>query len=735
MKKQRIADALLLLLPPPALFGLMEYFSHSQGRFTRRSALLTLGIWLGICLVLSFFRSFRIRLGATVLLAFLSAMIGVVNRYKILYRVEPALFSDFLQIGDAMQAAQGLNLSIDFAQAGAVTAAAALLMLLALLCRARRKKRRYALPAAGLALLLLLPPLCTFEHVNGRTRYDLVDIASTEGVLYTAIAVENQRLSAMRIDYDEETVRSRYREMEANAPAESAMRPNVIVVLSESFTDSAWLGARMPLAYPVTPFFDGLIQTCQSGMLTVPKVGGGTSETEFEVLTGMRSQYAVNPYAMGLPPLHSLAGVFQSRGYDTSCIHWYYGVYYNRYNNLRQLGFQSFLTYDTAYVRDTRGMFVSDEAHYGAVMEQMRRTPQSDFVFVLTMQNHGAYDYDDMRVSYGAENLLLGEWPEEVQLTASNFGWLLRHSDMALEGFIRTLEAFEEPTVVIFFGDHIPPLGNPVYRALGVNLSEPEAYQTPYFIWSNVGNVPVRRDLYAWQLGSEALSAAGISDPFFHYVGGLSGPGDTAHDLLSYDALFGRQYFYDEAGVTPGTQEFHIGGEMEVVSLQTACIQNAVYIRPVLKIPSQRWSLMVNGQPCGAGWIAADMQDVTLQCVLQSPGGTRWNEAEPMRFSSASELVSQSQPWPYELSALDAGWEQAGAKGSCTLWKSRAPYSVNTVTALTQKDQRLDWQPVYGLSRRNQYGVDEEGFVWLCLAQNEDPNAWEEPALLYVFEQ
>ena len=34
-------------------------------------------------------------------------------------------------------------------------------------------------------------------------------------------------------------------------------------------------------------------------------------------------------------------------GYEATAIHWYNGVYYNRYTNLRMLGFDSFFTLDT----------------------------------------------------------------------------------------------------------------------------------------------------------------------------------------------------------------------------------------------------------------------------------------------------------------------------------------------------------------------------------------------------
>ena len=77
---------------------------------------------------------------------------------------------------------------------------------------------------------------------------------------------------------------------------------------------------------------------------------------------------------MGLPPVSSLASVLRDRGYEATAIHWYNGVYYNRYHNLRMLGFDSFFTLDTTVTPfEKKGMFVSDEEHYRAILHQLSK--------------------------------------------------------------------------------------------------------------------------------------------------------------------------------------------------------------------------------------------------------------------------------------------------------------------------------------------------------------------------
>lgn len=158
--------------------------------------------------------------------------------------------------------------------------------------------------------------------------------------------MENHRRALMRVDYEEQDVRAQYRELarEVNSTKAGAggSSPNIIVVLSESFTDEAYLGQYLDLAEPLMPFYQELVKECRTGRLYVPKLGGGTSETEFEVLTGLRSKYAINPYSMGLPPMNSMASVLRQKGYETTAIHWYSGVYYNRYKNLKSLALTLF---------------------------------------------------------------------------------------------------------------------------------------------------------------------------------------------------------------------------------------------------------------------------------------------------------------------------------------------------------------------------------------------------------
>lgn len=656
-----LGDAALTFFAPLLLLWLLEGFSRggavealAWAARAPRMACVNYGLFLGLCLLIGAARSYRARTMITLGLGFVCAALGVCNRYKLYYRMEPLLFTDAAQLGDAAQAAAGLQLDIDMGEIFWIAAAfAAAGVLCAVLARGRRRGGVLA-PLAGAGLLAVLWTLCTFSLAGGEVNTDLAAYARDSGTLYTAIAAENHRRETLRVNYSEREVREGYRALMERTPAAEAECPNVIVVLSESFTDEAWLGQYLHLTRELTPFYNEITRGCRSGRMYVPKIGGGTSETEFEVLTGLRSKYSYNPYSMGLPPLNSLAGVLRAKGLRATAIHLNPGVYYNRYANLRMEGFDAFYTTDTTTrVFEKTGQYVSDAEHYRAALAELSATQERDFVFVLTMQNHGGYAYDDFRVRFGADTPFTDRLSEKAERTAANYCWLLGESDRALEAFFKELETFEEPVIVAFFGDHIPPFGTEVYDELGVPQTGDESHMVPYFVWSNRENTAEKADLYAWELGAYMLSAAGVNDdPFFHYIEQLrlareerptgAHEDDALYDLLSYDALFGAQYAYLEGGLKPGNEQFQIGGEMRLLEVRARRGGNQAVLEAVLADPTQVHELEINGKISATGIVNADARNLIVRCVMRGFSGSLWNQSNAIAVESVEALLAQS---------------------------------------------------------------------------------------------
>ncbi|NLV57864.1 MAG: LTA synthase family protein [Clostridiales bacterium] len=720
-------DVLFLLILPLVALALFE--SMARGGFPafldwiRRKPLFflqNLGFFFGIFWILALMRDDRARLVTSLSMLLLLCTLGLVSFYKIRYRFEPILLSDIWLLNEVPHAMGQLDLKIDWRQAArAVGLCSASILLSLVFVRGRRQKRSFLWPTLGLALICAFVPACSFDRITQGGNTDLADCAYHGGTLFTMVAAERQRQSIATFSYEETEVdRALQRvqqsvETEAKAQAAAAESPNVIVILAESFMDQQHLGMYLDFTRPLMPFYNELIQTCATGEIYVPKQGGGTSETEFEVLTGLQSCYSVNPYSIGIPPLHSLAAVFREKGYHSSAIHWFQGIFYNRYKNLYLLGFDEFYTTDTTRREFAKtGMFVSDSEHYRAVLDKLTDTQGKDFVFCITMQNHGTYEYDDFTLTYGADRPFTNNLSQEADRVFRNYCYLLGRSDEALRELIEELERFAEPTVVVFFGDHIPPFGIEVYEEIGMPTEGDAGHLTPYFIWSNRGKFEDQPPMKAWQLGAHVLSLTGVSDdPFLLYIEKLRREGintDADYDLLSHDALFGKQRAYALAGIKPESPHWQIGGKMELIGFDTFPVDGTVYVLPRLADPTQNFRLAVNGQSLN-DWHVLDTQEpFTLQCVMTSPEGKQLNHSQSITFSSTQELLDGSRrldPPALELEQVPFHVEKE--EGDFLLAVSDQSYQA-LASCLTLDGKRQQWQFPYGFAKSGQYYVARE---------------------------
>jgi glucan phosphoethanolaminetransferase (alkaline phosphatase superfamily) len=138
------------------------------------------------------------------------------------------------------------------------------------------------------------------------------------------------------------------------------------------------------------------------------------------------------------------------------------------------------------------------------------------------MQNHGGYteDYDNFSVDITAEG--------KNNAALDRYLSLLKRTDQALENLIAYFEGQEEPTILLFFGDHQP--NNAVAKSFSFS-DETLRYQVPYLIWANFDiEEGVNVDTSANYLSSHLLQAAGV--PLYDYQKFLTGL-EQAYPILS----------------------------------------------------------------------------------------------------------------------------------------------------------------------------------------------------------
>ena len=302
--------------------------------------------------------------------------------------------------------------------------------------------------------------------------------------------------------YSYDALREVYRKYAAGGKTEinaydRTQRPNVLVIMDESFSDLRVIG-DFDTNIDVTPFIDSLCEdeNVISGYSYVSVFGGGTADSEYEFLTGddmyTYSQGAI-PYQTNFKGVTFMPGIvstFNAMGYKTIATHPYNSSGWNRPYVYETMGFDE-QRYIEDY-KDTRKIraYVSDESDFDDLLALYngRTDDEPVFIFNVTMQNHGGYTshYRNFEQKIKLRNTE-GSYPQAEQYLS-----LLHETDSAVEKLITTLSDTDDPTIVVFFGDHQVQVEDEFYDELygktEDELTEEELmkkYATRFFIWAN----------------------------------------------------------------------------------------------------------------------------------------------------------------------------------------------------------------------------------------------------------
>lgn len=330
--------------------------------------------------------------------------------------------------------------------------------------------------------------------------------------------------------------------------------PNIIVVQLESYFDVA-NAEFFTTSEDACPNLHNLYQNYSNGYFKVPSVGAGTANTEFEVLTGMNLRYfgpGEYPYKTYSKkhPTESAATALASLGYGTHALHDNTGNFYSRANVFNNIGFDTFTSKEFMNVlQTTENGWAKDEILTHHIMEAMDTTKQEDFVFTVSVQGHG--NYPETQVIENPKIKVEGIEDEALKNKWEYYVNQVYEMDQFVGDLIKAVEERNEPSVVVFYGDHLPTMG-----LKAEDLKSRYLYNTNYVIWDNIGLQKHDKNIPAYQLMSEVLNRLDIhSGTVFNYHQQRKGTKNYLSDLelLQYDILYGKQYVYNgKAPITEG---------------------------------------------------------------------------------------------------------------------------------------------------------------------------------------
>ena len=326
---------------------------------------------------------------------------------------------------------------------------------------------------------------------------------------------------------------------------ETEKKPNIVMVQLESFFDPTLVNFLEFSQDPV-PNFRSLMENYPSGYVTVPSVGAGTANTEFEVLTGMSLKFfgpGEYPYKTILQEstAESINYDLKDLGYSTHAIHNNKGTFYNRNFVFSQLGFDTFTSLEYMEVEEftakdwAKDFYLTDE-----ILKSLDSTDGSDFVYTISVQAHGDYPKEQV-----LENpiITVGGLPDEGTTNAFTYYInQLYEVDQFIGQLTEALSQRDEDTVLVLFGDHLPTLG-----FKDEDLDNGSIFQTEYVVWSNFDLEREDEDLTAYQLTASVLDSLNIdSGVLTKFHNQFKDSEDYLSDLklLQYDMLYGEKYIY-----------------------------------------------------------------------------------------------------------------------------------------------------------------------------------------------
>lgn len=585
-----LAPTLLLGLACSVAITLFVLWAHPVsvlamlGKMLRQPLILLLN-WLPIALLTAAGAfAFRNVFWGSALVGFVTGVMSLINRVKLTVRGEPFVPRDVSLIKEAADAAGSYDMKLPWFQAACLLVFVGALVLLGFVLPLRRQesapKRRgvwlrilvFVLCAALLVLLVGCVYSSTELYNSFETTepYNLSSVNNELGFVYYFCYHFSTYKTEKPEGFDRDTAAAwdtGYTE------PEDASDINVIFVMNEAFSDVLNEDVFVfPEGEHPMEVYNELAsgENAWAGHIIVPYFAGGTADTEFDVATGMQTNL-LNPNSPSLTAfrtvnrdLDSIFRVFGAEGYTSCFMHPGDSWFYNRENVYSWLGADESLFAEDFRELEYKGSWVTDESvlrELEARFEEKSAQGAPDFTYAVTIQNHMSYTEDKYGDYVCPEVETRAELSPEIQTAVNVYAEGIRDANALLRELTDYYSSREEPVLLVFFGDHLPYLGDnrQGYVELGLPAGDASgaedpfaAYTAPFLIWCNEAgaelldfdsaiealDLPGDGRISACHLGAAVLELTGRGEvsPWFAFLNELRRELPVIHNGAYLDA-------------------------------------------------------------------------------------------------------------------------------------------------------------------------------------------------------
>ena len=598
---------------------------------------------------------FRRRGFARVLICSFWVILGIINGIVLSNRVTPFGFADLAVLSDLMTM---LKTYISPLMAVLIVVGVSLFIFICSILYAKGpvykgKQRRMISLISILAVVFMAIPFITSvaQEKNVVASYftNIAQGYKDYGFVYAFSSGVVDRGMSKPKGYNEEVIAAIQEAVESEKAVTtitSENGPNIITVLLESFVDPYEYNF-MTYSQDPTPFFHYLEDNFTSGYMQTPVVGAGTANAEFEILTGMKLQYfgtGEYPYKTIIKETdcESVAAVMKSLGYGTHAVHNNGGKFYSRDNAFSMMGFDSFTSKEMMNITDFTP--TDDWAEDSILAEEIIKTltsteNQPDLTYGITVGSHGVYAEEEV-----LENPYCEVYGLESEADTNKWTYYMHQinkTDQFMQDLCAGLNALDEDTIVVFWGDHLPTMG-----LEDSDMVSGDIYKTKYVTWNNFGLEENDKDLYAYQLMSDILNTIGVHEgtmvsyhqtqtdrEYQDYIDGI--------EMLQYDILYGERYCY-ENGITPYPPTKIVMG-IDRIYINDMYLSKEVKNRVVIEGSGfTQWSrVFVNGEKVGTEYVS------DTEIMISTTRVKSGDEIIVKQLGAKSSVFSSSNSWFY----------------------------------------------------------------------------------------
>lgn len=482
------------------------------------------------------------------ILSFILLGLGMSNRILLHTKGEPLTYFDIFLLKEAIRVSgQYIDKTMIISTIFIFTI---LISILFIIWKVVKKQRFFSGWIVYLLIFIVIvstPTSIKFARENGIIEdkfWDLISNYKANGFSYSFLSTVEASRRKKPDNYNKENILELKDKVQEQQKIDSIgkLDADVIVVQLESFYDPLKLEGIIYSIDPITTFRE-LSNKFTSGEAKVSTFGGGTVKSEFEFLTGM----SIEGFSPGEVPyntvlrkqaVESIPNILRDYGLKSHGIHNFEGTFYGRDEVYKNIGFDTFTPIE--YMNDyecTPLEWVKDNILVKYISNALESTEENDFVYVVTAQDHGGYDYDG---EYDKLITVDGDLDETERHQLEYYCSQLYETDQFIKSLIEYLENRDEPTIAVFVSDHLPSL-----NIINNRVSNDDKYIVNYVMWDNMGLEKEDENIEAYQLSTKLLNSIGVSNGIMQNIHNEFKNDDDYKEklnLLQYDILFGKHY-------------------------------------------------------------------------------------------------------------------------------------------------------------------------------------------------